>query len=88
MDITPSVAGAFYFTFGAANGDPVAAQKYTPHITANGTNLPVSPQDPVPTFCVGQQINFALSTTAPYILSDGAFESYWQILQRDQLSQS
>ena len=56
LDITPQ-AHANYYSFG------VSASKYTPTITANGTDLEVT----TPTFCIGQQVAFSLnwSPSAP-----------------------
>ena len=48
----------------------ITPTKYQASICANGTQLdPLKPQPAGQAFCVGQQVHFALSNTAPYVLA-------------------
>jgi hypothetical protein len=70
-EATPRVSGKLYYTF-TLNGTT-----YIPQITANGTVL--DPQYANATFCVGQQINFALtfSPELPIALSNAVY--HWTL---------
>ena len=58
VDITPTVPGLPYITFGETNGNPVSATKYIPVISANGIALDPNIANPNAAFSVGQQLTF------------------------------
>ena len=62
VELTPTVSGVAYFIFGATNGDPVAAPKYTLMHQCVATNPPDQSRL---TLGVGEEVNFFFSPPLP-----------------------